>query len=225
MNDRILCATIALFVGFAASACSSDSDSSNGGDGGGASTGGATSAGGSGTGGAETCNTDVTRFTAGGGDPVSFKDDIMPILGFSCTGSECHGESVAKGEAGFYVGPKCDYQADGKWTCAYATPPTADDIAAVYASVTGVATTVTTGDVKRIEPGDPSKSFLLDKTSDTQNDHSYECKVVDSSHSAMPTPCGDYMPQTGDPLCRSGKTGQKRWDAIAQWAKNGAPNN
>jgi hypothetical protein len=196
------------------------------------STGGTTTASGgttTGSGGAAACNTDYSKLPAGAA--VSLKNDLMPIFGLACVASGCHGDSDKK--AGLYLGKKCAFDAAAKWRCTFPTAPgatptdpqplTDDIVAQVFASLTAQSTTAPA--IKRADPTKPESSFILDKTSNTQSAKGLQCTNQDPSHSATGAPCGDYMPATGDPLCTSGPTGQARFDAIAQWIKNGAQNN
>jgi hypothetical protein len=77
--------------------------------------------------------------------------------------------------------------------------------------------------VKRVVPGDPANSFLMLKLADQQNSKGYTCMNTDPSHETNPGPCGVSMPQNQDPYC--GGTYRPRFDAIAAWIAQGAPNN
>ena len=231
---------IAAFAGCSGS--DSDSGGATGGAGGAATTGGtpgttggvAGTTGGTtgatgGTGAGAVCNTDFTRFTPNG-KAASLRADVMPIFGLSCVASGCHGSQDKK--AGLYLGPKCDYDLTSK-TCVFPTAPnpdttkgqplTTEAMTEVFNDLTGNSTTAPA--LKRAAAGDPANSFIVDKISNTQGAKGLVCTNQDPTHSSNPQPCGDYMPQTGDPLCISGQTGQARFDTIVQWIVNGAQNN
>jgi hypothetical protein len=164
-----------------------------------------------------------------GGDAVSFKDDVLPIVGFACTASSCHNPDTHK--AGLNLGWHCNYKPSVKWTCEFPAVPDPDNqttkpddaatIAAVYASLTMPATTVNGGTVMRVAPGDPENSFLVVKLANLQNMKGYMCTNQDPAASSEP--CGTSMPISADPYCQ-GST-RPRFDALARWIAQGAPNN
>lgn len=226
----------------ALAACSSDK--SNGGSnsnlendagGSGDKSGSGGSAGSSDAGGASDCK-HVDYSSYGKGATVSFKDDVLPILGFSCTASGCHRPDQK--ESGFNAGYRCDYTATAKWKCVFPSapdpnPPTdyskshpLDDqiIGDVYDSLMAPAQTVTDGSVKRVMPGDPANSFLTLKLADQENSKGYTCTNQDSSHEQNPQPCGASMPQGTDALCDDASS-RPKFDAIAEWIAQGAMNN
>src|SRR5262249_47193110 len=143
-----------------------------------------------------------------GGDTISFKNDILPIVGFACTASSCHTPDTHK--AGLNLGWHCNYDKAVKWTCTFATVPDpmvptvkpndAATIADVYASITAAATTVNGGAVKRVVPGDPANSFLMVKLADEQDKKGYMCTNQDPSASSGA--CGVSMPLGADPFCK-----------------------
>jgi hypothetical protein len=106
-------------------------------------------------------------------------------------------------------------------------PLTPDIITQVHTSVLEKSTTINSADaapgVKRVVPGDPADSFIMQKLSDTENSKGYACTDQDPSHEENPLPCGVFMPQGGDPLCL-GKSRYK-FDTIARWIAQGALNN
>lgn len=168
-----------------------------------------------------------------GGTVPSFKTDIMPIFGLSCTASDCHNSHDKK--AGLDLGWKCVYSATTK-TCDFpamvdpnttsSNPPkplTPDVLAAVYASLMAPAKTVTSASVPRVIPNDPEHSFIIEKVADTQNKRGYTCTNQDPSHETNPEACGAVMPLGSDPLCSG--TNRPRFDLLARWIANGAPNN
>jgi hypothetical protein len=219
---------LVIFLGLgtacAAAGCSS---SSPGTDGSGGSTGG---------GGAPSC--DGIDFAAYSTPPIpSFKTDIMPIFGLSCTASDCHNSHDKK--AGLDLGWKCDYMAATK-TCVFpamvdpntmsanpSKPLTQAVLDAVHASLMAQATTVIppSASVPRVIPNNAEHSFLIEKVSDTQNKQGYTCKNQDPSHETAPKACGESMPlpQGSEPLCSG--TNRPRFDLLARWIAQGAPNN
>ena len=94
-------------------------------------------------------------------------------------------------------------------------------IAAVYASLMAPSTTVNGGTVLRVKPGDPANSFLVVKMADQQGTKGYMCTNQEPNTSSQP--CGTAMPQSGDLYCMG--TARKRFDAVARWVAEGAPNN
>jgi hypothetical protein len=169
----------------------------------------------------------------GAGDAVSFKDDVLPIFGLSCTVSGCHRPD--QHEAGLNLGYRCTFDTTAKWKCAFPATETNDPtdfskahpldakiVSDVYTSVMAAATTVDNGTVKRVVPKDPGNSFLLLKLDDQENDKGYACTNQDKSHEDNPGPCGVSMPQGAATLCDSDRD---KFDAIARWIAQGAPNN
>jgi hypothetical protein len=195
--------------------------------------------GGSGGGGSGCGTIDYASYKTG--DVVSFKTDVLPILAFSCTASECHNTIDKK--SGLNLGHKCNYDAKAlPWKCVFPTATDPDPrkaqpedqatVDAVYASLLAPAKTVNhglvaeggpppAGTVLRVVAGDPQHSFLMEKLSDTQNDQGYQCTNQDLSKSKLP--CGTFMPLTGDPFCQG--TSRPKFDAVARWIQQGAKNN
>lgn len=169
--------------------------------------------------------------------PVSFRDDVLPILGFSCTASDCHRPSDHR--AGLILGFRCTPDPSAKWKCRFPAMPTADMddtqpqpddaslVAMIRASLLAPATTVNGGAVARVLPMHPEKSFLVQKLAGSQNAQGYACTNQDPSHddvdpaTGKAAPCGDAMPLRGDAWCQS--SSRPRFDAIAAWIAQGAP--
>jgi hypothetical protein len=129
------------------------------------------------------------------GPPVSFAEDLIPLLGASCAFVGCHdGQSRSNG---LYLGPSV---AEGR--------PTPAVIAEIYASLLSPA--YVTSDLPRVTPGDPSRSFVMLKIDGCQNRSGLRC--IGSERS----PCGDRMPALSDPLPTA-----KR-DLIHAWIARGA---
>ena len=167
----------------------------------------------------------------GKGETVSFRDDLLPIFGFSCVLSDCHNSD--KKAAGLYLGHKCAYDTTAKWDCRFPTTapsdplqPAPDDdqtIMDVYTSLLGNSETVTSPTVARVAPGDPANSFLILKLANQQNSKGYTCTNTDPSHESSPPPCGVSMPQNADLFCQG--TSRVKFDAVAEWIAQGAKNN
>jgi hypothetical protein len=134
----------------------------------------------------------------------------MPIFQGKCAASSCHNEGHK--EAGLSLGP------------ASGSPVDDTVLKDVHDNLVNTpAQTVTTGDVMRIVPGDPSKSFLVDKITDTQNDKGFKCTNQNPNYVTVPQPCGDYMPTSGgDHLCPASRA---KFDTIINWIAQGAQNN
>ena len=79
--------------------------------------------------------------------------------------------------------------------------------------------TVVGSSLPRVTPFDPTKSFVLDKVTGTENDRGYRCQSQDASE---PLPCGGPMPKGGSSLCVQSSDSAL---AIAQWIRQGAPQN
>jgi hypothetical protein len=89
-------------------------------------------------------------------------------------------------------------------------------------SLLAPSTTVTSPVVPRVTPGNPTKSFLLDKITNTQNDRGYAACRNQGPSGSSPNSCGDPMP-FGDPNYCSENPGKVM--AIAGWIRDGAPQN
>lgn len=210
--------------------------SDGGGDGGKNGAGGSTSkAGSTGTGasgsGSTTDCSSIDYSSYGKGDPVSLKDDLLPMFGLSCVTSDCHAPKDKK--AGLNLGNKCAFDANAKWKCTFPamadpdpTKPQPDDdmtVMDIYTSLMGDSETVQSPTVKRVAPGDPGNSFLILKLADQQNSKNYTCDNQDPSHESSPPACGVSMPQNGDLYCQG--SSRAKFDAIAEWIAQGAKNN
>jgi hypothetical protein len=152
------------------------------------------------------CSGDYSDLPASG---VSLEHDLMPIFEASCTFSSCHDRSARK--AGLVLG-------DPKAT----DPGDAALLKEVRDSLLAPSTTVKSPIVPRVTPGDPTKSFVLDKMTGTQNERGYaQCQNQGPSGSP-PNGCGDPMP-FGDPNYCS--ESPMKVESIAAWIRDGAPQN
>ncbi len=179
---------------------------------------------------------------------VSLRNDLMPIFGLSCVAADCHNVYDDRPRAGLVLGVHGKYDSTAPpWLYVFAPdtgatlpigdpfvdqqPITQNILDMVRASL--VEASLTVPSMKRVEPYDPSKSFLLDKTSGTQDEGPYqdECRNQDPTKSAAV--CGGPMPITGTALClmpgsttiEGAATGQDRFDALVRWIAQGAQNN
>jgi hypothetical protein len=191
-------------------------------------------AGGSGGTGSTGCDTDYATIAANA-PTVSFQNDIMPILGLSCVAGECHNVNEPRPRADLVLGVKCAFDAAAKWKCTFPPTSAGPDLVkdpqpltqtvldTAHASMLAFSKTVPS--LKRVEPFDPSKSFLLDKTSDTQGDGPYQGECTNQDPTKSQAACGGPMPITGSALCLMTGSGQDRFNAIVQWIAQGALEN
>lgn len=219
------------FIGIGLTGCSSEK-SDNGGAGG--STSGA-------------CDTNYDAIAANA-PAVSLRNDLMPIFGLSCVAGECHNVYEAQPRAGLILGVKGAYDATSPpWLYGFppdtgATLPIGDPIKDPQPITQSVLDTVraslleaslTVPSRKRVEPGNPSMSFLLDKVSDTQDEGPYQAECDNQDPTKSQAACGGPMPITGTALClmpgsqtiQGAATGQDRFNAIVRWIAQGAQNN
>jgi len=132
----------------------------------------------------------------------------MPIFGASCTFSSCHDRSAKK--AGLVLGDPIEPLDDSAL------------LKEVRDSLLAPSTTVKSPVVPRVTPGDPARSFLLDKVTDTQNARGYaQCQNQDPRGSS-PDTCGEAMPLGDATFC---STRPEKVVAIAQWIRDGALQN
>lgn len=160
--------------------------------------------------------------------PVSFRGDLMPIFGLSCAASQCHGAEPRK--ASLFLGPRCAFDADARWKCTFPTlsspdaskpqPLTEEIVQEVYTGLLGPSATAPA--VRRVTPGAPGASFLVDKLMNTHNGKGYACVKQDPRASGE---CGDLMPLNSSFCSPTSTTGPSRVSAIAAWIAQGAPNN
>jgi hypothetical protein len=165
------------------------------------------------------------------GPTISFRNDLLPMFGLSCTVSDCHRPSDQK--AGLNLGYECAYDPNAKWKCTFpvtANPdpsqPQPDDeqtVADIYASLMAPALTVTSPVVQRVLPGYPTKSFLVLSLANQQNNQGFQCINQDPSHESNPPPCGVAMPQNQALYCEGLLL--PKFQAIVDWIAQGAPNN
>jgi hypothetical protein len=150
------------------------------------------------------CNGDYSELPAAS---VSLEHDLMPIFKASCTFSSCHDRSAKK--AGLVLGDPT-------------SPTDASLLKEVRDSLLAPSTTVKSPVVPRVTPGDPTKSFVLDKLTGIQNDRGYaQCANQDPRGSSANT-CGDPMPLGDAKFCA---TQTAKVLAIAQWIRDDAPQN
>lgn len=144
---------------------------------------------------------------------ASLEHDLMPIFGASCTFSSCHDRSAMK--AGLVLGDPKSLREDGGFIDPLLLKEVRDSLLAP-------STTVASPAVPRVTPGDPTRSFLLDKITNTQSERGYaQCRNQGPTRSSSNS-CGDPMP-FGDPNYCSTNSGKVM--AIAAWIRDGAPQN
>lgn len=181
------------------------------------------------SGGKRVCNMDFTRLK--GADPVSFKDDVIPIFVHSCTQSSCHDAEQPKGA--MFLGPSTSYNLETMALELAPGEPTPEQLSKVYSGAGGCdpdardaskcqgivdVPSLTAPAARRVAPNEPGESFLIYKIAGVPNAQGVECDSIEASE------CGAPMPTTGVALClQSG--GQERFDTIATWILQGAPNN
>jgi hypothetical protein len=141
------------------------------------------------------------------GQPVSFRQDVMPFLVTHCNLAGCHlGDTPTTSHLA--LGNSCVF--DPRTVTCNADPSAlTDDIARnVHANL--IAQSITAPNLKRVEPGRLERSFLLMKLSRCQD--------------AFPditgcTKCGDEMPPNGELR----KYERDAFDMLARWVRAGAP--
>lgn len=203
----------------------------------GAAAGMASSGGSAGAGGAPMADCDHIDFASyAKAPPVSFRSDVMPIFGFQCTLSSCH--RPADHKAGLVLGYRCAPDMSAKFGCRFPTAPTYIEgstsidatkeqpldeatVAMVRMSLLSPAETVNGKTVARVAPMHPEASFILQKVAGTQNKQGYTCTNQDPRYSQ--DPCGILMPLGGEPMCQGSY--RPRFDALAAWIAQGAPDN
>lgn len=137
---------------------------------------------------------------------VSFESDVFPILRRSCgLSSVCHGSETSSA-AKLYLGPK------------KSDTVTVIDTVLYQKIIDGVANvpSKTAPEMDLIEPGDPSKSFLMLKMDGCHDVAGLACTPQPKSKSGAK--CGDRMPQGNSSLCADDRDVIRRW--IAQGAAN-----
>jgi hypothetical protein len=122
---------------------------------------------------------------------VSFKNDVLPILTFSCTFSTCHGVMTGPNN-GIYLGER---------------PPAMTNSSTVVMAMMKPSSQLTSMPI--VTPGDPAKSFMMHKLDGDQCTLDMQCGGGS---------CGTSMP-SGSPLLELAKRDTiRRW--IAQGAKD-----
>lgn len=173
------------------------------------------------------CDTDFSRLE--GAAAVSFEADVMPMFGLMCAQSMCHAGTTPRAE--LYLGVRCRYDPEAR-SCTFPSVAPADPLSnepqpltrtvvdAVYESLMRPSTVAPA--VRRVAPGDPGASFLVDKIAGRHNDRGYDC--TSPSAELPPMPCGSPMPFGTPGLCVLSETSQARFDVIATWIAQGAKN-
>jgi hypothetical protein len=126
--------------------------------------------------------------------PHALRADVMPILFKNCSSTGCHGSKNFN--KGIYV-PCCDVAA----------------ATALRAAL--MKDSRLSAGLKLVVPGDPTKSFLMMKLDNTQNDLDAQCNDPDGVLPAKN--CGESMPQ-GMRLSSASRNIVRQW--IASGAKD-----
>ena len=149
------------------------------------------------------CSGDYSQLPAA---EVSLERDLMPMFGASCTFSSCHDRSSKK--AGLFLGDP-------------SSPIDPTLLMEVRDSLLAPSMTVTAPAVPRVTPGDPTKSFLLDKVTGSQDGRGYTCESQEPSP-ADSTSCGATMPFGYADYCAENP---HKVGAMAAWIRDRAPQN
>lgn len=162
-----------------------------------------------------------------GAEPVSFRNDVLPVFGLACALGPCHGSTK---EADLYLAPACKFNA-ATMKCEFAAPGTTpmagqdvltDEIVnAIHANLVDVPSG-TLASAQRVKAGAPMESFLIQKVTDQQNSLGHVGCV--KQFASAKGECGDAMPPVGMPLCKQAG-GPELVQMIARWIKQGALNN
>jgi hypothetical protein len=154
--------------------------------------------GGNGGGGASACF-DYASFD-GTKPPVSFKDEVLPIMQRSCgVSSSCHGDSTAPNENRPYLGPN------------KSTTATDMDISIILGGIVDVGSFYEES-MSIVKPNDPENSFLMHKLDDTLGCDKLTC--------AADKACGGIMPQGAEEPIDIAER-----DLVRRWIAQGAANN
>jgi hypothetical protein len=163
--------------------------------------------------------------------PVSFANDIMPIFGLSCIASSCHDQSAHKADLVLGDPSACGPQGticfdeSAKWKYTYKAGVTPDLKQAVLDSLLA-PTSKTAPGVRRVAPGQPENSFLLDKVTGQQNSKQYPAPCQNQDPVNSPGACGGDMPYRSPNWCADGEQlSVQKVQAVAQWIEQGAQNN
>jgi len=165
--------------------------------------------------------------SAVGGTPViSFKDDLMPIFGLSCVASSCHDMAARKADLVLgdpsACGPSVScYDPTAKWLYRFPGPIPDALLSTVYKNLVDVPSTVVAS-VRRVAPGDPNHSFLVDTLVGTENSSPYSSQCKNPNPEIVQSPCGGDMPLNTANLCEDDPA---KVQAIVQWIAQGAQMN
>ncbi len=170
-----------------------------------------------------TCPFDYSTFDSS--EPVSFQNDVFPLLRRSCgLSTSCHGAGFNAGAAFLYLGPKLSDKTtvidsaflgqiiDGLVGVTSKTVPGTSGGSAGAGGASGAGNG---GGAKLVVAGDPSQSFLMLKLDNCQAAANLTCVKIASNKSGKL--CGKGMPD-GNLLCDDERDIFRRW--IAQGAQN-----
>jgi hypothetical protein len=157
------------------------------------------------------CNSFDYATYAPAAQPVSLKNDVVPIFARACAFSTCHA-SDQNPMGGLYLGPNVnDVMGSASATPPY-YPPDDATIAKVYGGLVGAKGKLPVT-MLLVQPGSPKDSFLMHKIDGDQGCADIACNPIDTGK------CGESMPQRSTPLdADSART-------IRDWIAQGAMNN
>lgn len=159
---------------------------------------------------------------------VSFTNDVLPMFGLSCIASSCHDQSSHKADlvlgdpsACGPMGTVC-YDPAAKWKYTYKAGVTPALKQTVLDALLA-PTSKTVAGLRRVTPGQPQSSFLLDKVTGQENSKQYPAQCVNQDTTKSQTPCGTDMPLGGTNWCADGDPlSVQKVQTLAQWIENGA---
>jgi hypothetical protein len=148
-----------------------------------------------GTGGTAACNLDYAAIAAADTTPVSLAEDVMPIFQGACNFQSCHDmDRRPTPLAQLALGPR-------------SSTATEAQLQSVLDNLINVAS-ATAPEARRVVPGDPGASFLVQKMAGTHDEQGYACTPQDVGA----TGCGTAMPPASAPFCES-----DRFNVIVRW--------
>ena len=157
-----------------------------------------------------TC-TDLTGYTASTSTPVSFANDIYPILADVNLPAGCGQTTICHGNPPSGL----DNLTANKKTLQFLYDP--PDMAMARSNL--LMASVNAPSMQRVVPGNVGQSLLAYKISGREGLACVNSMCVAGASLGNNMPCGDPMPSTGDPLSATNRT------KILDWIAQGAMNN
>jgi hypothetical protein len=159
----------------------------------------------------ETICTDLSGYTASTTTPVSFANDVFPILSDTNLMNGCGQTQICHGNPPSGLD---NFTATAKTLqFVYATP----DMTAARAAL--LMASVNAPSMQRVAPGNVGHSFLAYKISGREALACVNSMCVAGASIGNNMPCGDVMPSTGSALPDASRT------KILDWIAQGAMNN